>query len=385
MGRRLTLKISKSVKGGKSIYYVWCPARLAPDGRARCVSFRRRADAEVYRGKLFAAWQKQEPSPLTPNEAADASAALRALADAGIEGSLLATIQAALPLLSRSRRVSVGELLAEFAELKAPQWRPRSAKNFRDAAKKFCASFAERDPATLTSQELTVWLNAAYSSAASRAHAMRTLNPAFSYALRQKHIVENPFSLVEKQRSLSDREIDILTPEEARRLLEVAPRDCKAAYALLLFAGVRPKELVRLKWGNVRDGFIHVTPEVAKTRSVRNVELHATLSAWLKVYRPAEADAYSPVVPADWKRKDQAARAAAGVANRPDVCRHSYASYYLAAYGSVDALKANMGHSRGSDTLFVHYRAATTPEVAARFWGILPDGEVWRGGSGGAV
>ena len=31
-----------------------------------------------------------------------------------------------------------------------------------------------------------------------------------------------------------------------------------------------------------------------------------------------------------------------------------------------------MGHSRSSDTLFVHYRAAATPEQAAEYWNILP-------------
>ena len=337
------------------------------------MSFRRRADAEEYRGKLFAAWQKQEPSPLSPHESADAAAALRVLAEAGVALSLQETIRQALPLLSRARAVTVEGLLAEFAELKEPHWSALSTRNFRAAARRFVEAFGDRDPAALSAQELTVWLNAEYPSAASRAHAMRTLNPAFTYALRQKHITENPFALVEKQRVVKQRAIDVLSPEEVRALLNAAPADCVPAYAMMLFAGVRPYELRRLRWGNVRDGFLHVEHSVAKTRSARNIELHPTLVAWLEAFRPAGADAFSAIVPTDWHRKDQAARAAAGVANRPDVCRHSYASYYLAAYGSADKLKANMGHSRGSDTLFVHYRAATTPEVAERFWGILPE------------
>ena len=31
-----------------------------------------------------------------------------------------------------------------------------------------------------------------------------------------------------------------------------------------------------------------------------------------------------------------------------------------------------MGHSRGSDTLFVHYRAAATPAQAEAYWNIQP-------------
>ena len=166
--------------------------------------------------------------------------------------------------------------------------------------------------------------------------------------------------------------IDILTPAEARSLMEASPADCIPAYALLLFAGIRPKELARLKWGSIRDGYIHITSDIAKTRQVRNIELHPTLSAWLTAYRPQDSDHYAPIVPTNWKRKDQAVRAAAGIANRPDVCRHSYATYYLAAYGSPDVLKNNMGHSRSSETLFVHYRAAATPEQAEQFWNIRP-------------
>ncbi len=372
MPRRLTLKISKRIKEGKPLYLIYCPKRLSPDGIARRHSFRRRADAEEYRSKLFAAWQNQQPTPLTPTESADAQAAMRALADAGVSLSLLETVKQALPLLNRTRKISVSQLIEEFSELKTPQWRPLTARNFRDASKKLITAFGDRDPATITPQELTEWLNTTYPSSASIDHTIRTLNPAFSYALRQKHIAENPFTLVERTRTKKEKAIDILTPAEAETLLTSAPSDCIPAYAVLLFAGVRPKELSRLKWENIRDGYIHITADIAKTRQVRNIEIHPTLTAWLNTYHPAGANANTPIIPVDWKRKDRATRAAAGIANRPDVCRHSYATYYLAAYGSADALKANMGHSRTSDTLFIHYRAAAPPKDAERYWTILP-------------
>ncbi len=372
MPRRLTLKISKGIKEGKPLYLIYCPAKLSPDGKARRYSFRRRSDAETHRAKLFAAWQKQAPTPLSPTETADATAALRLLAEAEIPLSLTETIKQALPLLTRTRRLTLQELLLEFENIKAPQWRDKTEANYRLASRKLIAAFGDRDPASITPQELTEWLNTTYPSPASIAHTIRTLNPAFSYALRQKHITENPFSLVERHRAPKEQAIDILTPTEAGTLLQTAPTDCLPAYALLLFAGVRPKELSRLTWGNIRDSFIHITGNIAKTRQVRNVEIHPTLSAWLNAYKPTNAEQDTPIIPPDWKRKDQATRSAAGIANRPDVCRHSYATYYLAAFGSVDALKANMGHSRTSDTLFVHYRAAATPKDAQQYWNLLP-------------
>lgn len=372
MARRLTLKISKGVKGGKPFYWVYCPARLAADGKARVVSFRRRADAEVYRGELFAAWQNLAPSPLPPAAQEDARRALALLEEAGLRLSLSAVVEQALPLLSRARRISVAQLVEEYAAIKEASWRPLSARNFRSAARRLMEAFGEKDAAEVSTADLERWLSECFPAVSSQEHAVRTLNAVFAYALRQKLIVENPFALLEKRRVKRDKAIDVLSPAEARRLMEVAPEDCKVAYALLLFAGLRPKELTRLCWGNVRGGFVHVSADIAKTRQVRNVELNATLAAWLRVFRPAAAGDFDRVVPANWVRKDKATRAAAGIADRPDVCRHSYATYYLAAYGAVDALKANMGHSRGSEVLFVHYRAAATPEQAAQFWDVLP-------------
>lgn len=375
------MKISKGVKGGKPFYYIYCPARLAADGKARVVSFRRRADAEVYRGELFAAWQNLAPSPLSPAAQEDARRALALLEEAGMRLSLAAVVEQALPLLSRARRVSVAQLVEEYVALKESSWRPLSARNFRSAARRLLDAFGELDAAEVSTQALEGWLRVAFPAVSSQEHAVRTLNGVFAYALRQKLIAENPFALLEKRRVKRDRKIDVLSPDEARRLLAVAPDDCKVAYALLLFAGLRPKELTRLCWGDVRDGFVHVTADIAKTRQVRNVEVNGTLAAWIRAFRPRAAGDFDRVVPANWVRKDKAARAAAGIADRPDVCRHSYATYYLAAYGAVDALKANMGHSRGSEVLFVHYRAAATPELAAQFWDVLPMGCAEGGGS----
>lgn len=372
MPRRLTLKITKTTKNGKPLYLLYCPARLSTTGKVSRRSFRRRADAEAYRSKLFAAWQNQEPTPLSPAETADAQTALRTLADAGVTLSLLEVVTQALPLLTRARKLTVAELLTEFSELKAPQWRSKTALNYRHAARKMVETFGDRDPASLTAQELTTWLQATYPSQTSIAHTIRTLNPAFTYAVRQKHLPENPLALVERQRANNNKAIDILTITEAQLLMAAAPADCRPAYALMLFAGIRPHELRRLTWANIRDGYIHITADAAKTRQVRNVEIHPSLAAWLQAYKPATAKPTDTIIPADWKRKDQATRAVAGIANRIDVCRHTYASYYLAAYGSEEKLKANMGHSRNSDTLFVHYRAATTPATAAQFWQILP-------------
>lgn len=133
---------------------------------------------------------------------------------------------------------------------------------------------------------------------------LRTIRPAFSYAVQQEMIAASPFRTVVKPRVVRRRGVDVYTPEEARRLMEAAPRDCRGAFALMLFAGIRPAEVARLRWGDVRGEFVHITPDAAKTQQVRNVEIEGNLAVWLEGVRGLPGE---PVCPKNWKRKCQEA------------------------------------------------------------------------------
>jgi integrase len=101
------------------------------------------------------------------------------------------------------------------------------------------------------------------------------------------------------------------------------------------------------------------------------VEISPNLAAWLALPR---REYNEKIIPKNWKRKNQATRRAAGISNRPDVCRHSFASYHLVEHENVDRLKMQLGHSRVSDTLFAHYRAAVSKAAAREYWSICPPG-----------
>ena len=302
----------------------------------------------------------------------DALRALELMAANGLETSLVDALEAAIPLLkSDGRYVSVEAMCEAFVEAKASGWSSASLRNFRHVSTLFLERFGGRAVAEVMPHDLQGWLAERFPNAGYQAAVVRTLRPAFNYAVRQRWLTESPFVRLEKVKVRKKDAIDVFSPEEARRIMEVVPVDCKVAFALLLFAGVRPLELTRLKWGDIRDGFIHITPSVAKTQQVRNVEIEPNLAAWLAAFgghQPSDS-----VCPTNWKRKSQAARAVAGVAGRQDTARHSYATYYLAKYKNADALRANMGHSRGSDMLFAHYRAAATPSQAEAYWRIFPE------------
>lgn len=333
--------------------------------------FGTRAEAEEKRWELLAATRTESKlQELSNAQVRDAQRALERLAENGLDMSLDRAIELALPVLrSAGCQVSVDKLLADFAAAKEGDWSEASKRAFATSAKTFLKRWGGRLVSTIDALELEDWYAVAFGSAGYRAHEVRTIRPAFSWAVRRRVIQESPFSRMEGVR-VRRKPIVVYSPDEVRRIMEAAPVECRAAFALLLFAGVRPKELTRLTWGDIRDGYIHITAAIAKTQQVRNIEVEGTLSAWLAVagrHEPEEA-----VCPANWVRRRREVLKAAGVHALPDTARHSYASYHLALYKDVGALKANLGHAPNSDTLFVHYRAAATVADARAFWAVWP-------------
>lgn len=369
MGRAPQFKIRKIQKDGRTYYRLFVPAHLNADKKERALLFTIKADAERKRGEVIAASRNLERDSIIGSaQERDAMQAMKLLADAGVSCSLTEAVQLALPMLKTSgANISVAALLDKFAAVKQAEWRPLTARNFKYGASKLTEEHGNLTLVELTTPVLQEWLNTF--SPAQASYMARTVAPAFSYAVRQGMLPSSPFEKVELPKKQKKEAIDVFTPAEARKLLDTAPEDCKAAYAILLFAGIRPNELTLLKWENVRDGFIHITPGIAKTVQVRNVEIEPNLAAWLDKYRLADTET---ICPANWRRKNSATRAEAGLSGRQDTARHSYATYHLQKYKNKPALEENMGHMAGSDVLMRHYRAASTPAVAEDYWSIYP-------------
>lgn len=364
--------IRKETKNGYTFWKIHVPQWINPSGKDGYAYFHTKAEAERKRGELIAATRSESKlMVLTNAQTADAQRALERLAEHGLTCTLDKAVELAIPhLLASGRHVTAEQLCKEFAESKAASWSAVSKRNFATISKLFLAEFEGRAISEISGRDIESWLSARFPTAGYKANALRTIRPAFSWAVRQELLQSSPFDKVEQVRTRAHDGVDVFTPDEAARLMSCAPADCIAAFAILLFAGVRPTELTRLTWGNIREGFIHITPSIAKTQQVRNIELEPTLAAWLATTGTHQPD--TPICPPNWLRKRQETVKAAGLQGRPDTARHSYATYHLALHKDVNALKANLGHSKGSDTLFVHYRAAATPADAERYWSILP-------------
>jgi hypothetical protein len=118
--------------------------------------------------------------------------------------------------------------------------------------------------------------------------------------------------------------------------------------------------------------FIEVRAGQAKTASRRVIPISDNLAAWLtplerkgKIVRTKELQTHVPalarVLKMEWPR---------------NVLRDSFISYRIAIVQSADQVALEAGNS--PSIIFKHYRELTTPEVAQKWFSILPKDGQWE-------
>ena len=155
----------------------------------------------------------------------------------------------------------------------------------------------------------------------------------------------------------------VLSVEDAASVMSAAAAfpDACAYFALGLFAGIRPQELMRLRPSHVRHGFIVLDGRITKTADARNVRVRPNLATWLERF-PIPRDGFR-------ERAVKAAKAAMSVRIPPDAMRHSFATYAYEMSHDAASVAAEMGHV-GTEVFFKHYRALASPGDGARFFAI---------------
>ena len=181
-------------------------------------------------------------------------------------------------------------------------------------------------------------------------------------------------------------------PEEATHLLEALPRDDQAVWATAMYGGLRRGELLALRWCDIDldQGLIHVRrswdgskgPILPKTHAgSRRVPLPEVLRGYLISHRlrhpAAEGDVLAfgsgpdaPFEPVGLYRRARMAWKRAGL--DPILlheCRHSYASFMIAAGVNAKSLSSYMGHASITITLdrYGHLLPGNEATAAALF------------------
>lgn len=279
----------------------------------------------------------------------------------------------------QQRSVPFREAAQAYLETKAADSRPRTANERRQVVQRVLRAVPE-----WCDQPVAAWsvsmcrcvLAETFPTKAARNKGYSHLKGLFRFAVRQEWCADNPFDLLTPEK-IRESELVLPTLAQLGRLLTMSTgigyRACAPAVGLMLWAGIRPAEVCRLHWGDIdlNEGVAYLRPQHSKTGGPRQVTLQPVLRRWLARYYPkGEQAANTPLTPADWVRLWRDLRTEAGLQPwRPDTLRHTFASYHLKRFRSIDLLQTEMGHTnpRQLRTRYLNMRGITK-EMCTAFW-----------------
>lgn len=248
--------------------------------------------------------------------------------------------------------------------------RPRTIIDFRYLCKRLMVQnkgLAERRVRSISAAECARYLKLAFpNSAAQYKKARAALSGVFTCAVREGWCETNPVAKVAVP-SITEKPIVPLDANEIDRLEQATERDgfrdMKLSLHLMLYCGIRPTEVSRLRPQDIdiSEGQVLVRPTTSKTGGGRMVPLR----------RWQSLRGVPLVIPRNWQQRWRELRRAAGFTHWvPDVCRHSFAAYHAARFRNLQELQWEMGH-RDSTLLRTRYVSPVSRRAAADFWGML--------------
>jgi integrase len=274
------------------------------------------------------------------------------------------------------RRATVPEVVAELLKIReqdgaSTKYLGQLRTTLNRLAAKFPGPILE-----VTGPDVDAWLRSLDIVATTRNSMLRCIKVLFSFAKAQNYLPDEKTTAVESIQQVRVKldDVTIFTPEEMTRLLHHAPPHIVPILAIGAFAGIRMAELNRLDWKAVdlERRIIEIRAGQAKTASRRVIPISDNLAAWLtplekkgKIVRTKELQTHVPALARalkmEWPR---------------NVLRDSFISYRIAIVQSADQVALEAGNS--PSMIFKHYRELTTPEVAEKWFAILPKDGQWE-------
>lgn len=190
--------------------------------------------------------------------------------------------------------------------------------------------------------------------------ARAVLHSIFAYGLRQEWCDSNPVTRIDVPR-VNESTIEPLTPEEVEQLNRQARGgDMQLSLHLMLYGGVRPAEVARLKPDDFcwKERVVIIRPQASKTGGGRVVPLRGC----------GNIPPRQRIIPPNWQRRWRELRHKAGFDHWvADSCRHTFATYHAAFFRNLPALQLEMGH-HDLTLLRSRYVRPTSARAARKFW-----------------
>lgn len=361
------------------------------DGKRRFDSYATEADALDAAGKLARQLSARDVigASMTKEQSVEYASAIQSLQPLGItltaavaaiveavkQAGDLAGVGAAVAFYkARHKTVTAKRVADVVAELLALKKSRGASGRYLDDLQFRLDKFAEKfqcNVGSVTTADVQAWLDGLKLSTQSYANNRRVAHLLFEFAVARGYCLDNPAAKVERPK-IRNGEVEIFTPDEARKLLVAATGDFLPCLALGLFAGLRSAEIERLTWQDIdlKQGHVIVGADAAKTASRRIVPIAENLAEWLKPYAGNTGGLWTHG--RDWFHKCQLATGkAAGVAWKKNGARHSFASYSFALCADAGRVAGYCGNSPA--VIHRHYRQLTTPDDAKAFFNVKPE------------
>lgn len=165
-----------------------------------------------------------------------------------------------------------------------------------------------------------------------------------------------------------------LTPSEAQRIYAAMEDRFKPMLALAMFAGLRPMEACRMDWSaiHVAERRLRIEPAMTKVRRARVIEGVPTI-VWAQLALFEQRS--GPLCPGEtdfskyehWSEAKQRAAIKSHVKLKPNVFRHSFATYFTALTGNPALTARVLGHTK-LDLLTRHYDGLATKVQAEHYF-----------------
>ena len=260
----------------------------------------------------------------------------------------------------RTKEMSFSDGFELYYKIKKETLRSDSIRDIRCIGNRLLKTnpeLAKRNFSELSVSECEEWINIAFCTNPQFNKARAMLHGLFEFAVRREWCDRNPIKRIER-RKVIEKEIKPLKLSEIRRLIETARRESPVyaiVAALLVYTGIRPREVRRLTWRDIdtEEKTITVRSQCSKTGGVRQVEIPPVLGRILGT--PCAKSDEVNVCPSNWQRRWRKIRDNSGFRGCwvQDVLRHTYASFHTKHYADLPRLQVNMGHR---DTVLLRSR-----------------------------
>jgi integrase len=270
-------------------------------------------------------------------------------------------------------QVTVAEAVEKFREAKEAEG--LSAAYLKDI-RGLLGDFARHFQCPLSSiqpDDLRQYLNGKRVSLVSKENRRRLLVVLFNFAKAQGWLRTNEQTSADALGTykIKQREVEIYTPAEIRRLLNKAEPDFLPYLLLIAFGGVRREELHKgLSWSaiNFDRQTITVPAAIAKTARKRKIVIAENLLAWLTPYRMKSG----PIFNIDPRKRLAKVVKASGVKWKQNALRHSFGSYRMEQTKNEGQVALEMGNS--PKVVKDHYFEIVDEQAAREYWSIKPTG-----------